>query len=352
MYKQIEEYMNCICKAIPLPSKEANTKLKKIASSEITIPTTETIHLLSQYNYNREQLKMFVKHYRLKQSGNKNELFSRIYHYLVLSRYASSLQKVIRGHLWRVYERCHGPAYKNRDLCVNDTDFLTMDPVKEIPQNQFYSFKDADGFVYGFDMVSLFNLNKKIFYHKETRNPYNRKPIPADVILNMKKLIRMGKMLHMPVNIVIEDDSQPAAEKDTETRCRDLFHAIDGMGHYTTSDWFMSLDVRHMRKLIRELTEIWNYRANIPLQMRRQICPPHGDPFRELRYADLFISEQESTFDNQRQMVLRVLEKLVYSGTNDENKALGAYYVLGTLTLVNRNAASTMPWLYESFIYV
>ena len=109
----------------------------------------------------------------------------------------------------------------------------------------------------------------------------------------------------------MEEEHQDTVEKDSETRCRDLFNAIDGMGHYTSPEWFMSLDLRKLRRLVRELTEIWNYRATIPLHVRRQICPPNGDPFRELRYAELFTMEDESVREEQRKMVLRVLEKLV-----------------------------------------
>ena len=31
-------------------------------------------------------------------------------------------------------------------------------------------------------------------------------------------------------------------------------------------------------------------------------------------------------------------------------RSLGTYYVLGTLTIVNQQAANALPWLYESFI--
>ena len=88
-----------------------------------------------------------------------------------------------------------------------------------------------------------------------------------------------------------------------------MFHAIDNMGHYTCVDWFTGLSLRNLRKFVRELTEIWNYRANIPLHVRRQICPPHGDPFRDLRYADLFTNSGEEDIIEQRKMVLVVLEK-------------------------------------------
>ena len=352
MTKGLEEYMNVICKKIEIPKKDPSIKLKKISDEDLVIPTTKNINVLNQFNYNGKQLKFFAKHYKLKQSGNKNEIFSRIYNYLFLSDRIICIQSMFRGNIWRKYLRCHGPAYKKRELCINDTDFLTMEPLNEIPLNQFFSYKDKDDFVYGFDSISLFNLNKKIFYHRETRNPYNRNPIPKNTILRLKRMIRLSKVLKCPIDIEIKDESTPASEKDFRTRCLDLFNAIDAMGHYTNSAWFMTLNLRNLRRLVRELTEIWNYRANIPLQMRRQICPPHGDPFRDLRYADLFTMENENARDEQRKMVLTVLERLVYSGTTEENKALGAYYVLGSLTLVNSGAASAMPWLYESFIYV
>lgn len=352
MTKGLDEYMNSICKKIDMPKKDSSLKLKKISDEDLVIPTTETRNILNQFNYNGKQLKCFAKHYKLKQSGNKNEIFTRIYNYLFLSQHIIRIQSLFRGNVWRLYLKSHGPAYKKRNMCVNDTDFLTMEPLGEIPLNQFFSYKDKDDFVYGFDSVSLFNLNKKIFFHRETRNPYNRSPIPKNTILRLKRMIRLSKVLKCPIDIEIKDESTPASEKDAQTRCLDLFHAIDAMGHYTDASWFLSLNLRNLRRLIRELTEIWNYRANIPIQMRRQICPPHGDPFRDLRYADLFTMEGESVREEQQKMVLTVLERLVYSGTNDENKSLGAYYVLGSLTLVHPGAATTMPWLYESFIYV
>jgi hypothetical protein len=48
---------------------------------------------------------------------------------------------------------------------------------------------------------------------------------------------------------------------------------------------------------------------------------------------------------------LEVLEKLFNTGVDKDSKSLGAYYVLGALTLVNENAASSLPWLYQSVNY-
>ena len=49
--------------------------------------------------------------------------------------------------------------------------------------------------------------------------------------------------------------------------------------------------------------------------------------------------------------LLAVLEKLVNTGVDKDSKSLGAYYVLGALTLVNQDAATSLPWLFQSVSY-
>jgi hypothetical protein len=52
---------------------------------------------------------------------------------------------------------------------------------------------------------------------------------------------------------------------------------------------------------------------------------------------------------NVKKVIIEILEKLVNCGIDKDSKALGAYYVLGALTLVNENAATSLPWLFQSF---
>lgn len=83
-------------------------------------------------------------------------------------------------------------------------------------------------------------------------------------------------------------------------------------------------------------------------ETKRNICPPNGDPFRNLN-ASLLINEPN--INTLRKNVYPLLEKLVNSGIDNDSKALGAYYVLGALTLVNENAAASLPWLFQSVSY-
>ena len=92
MPKDIDKYMMDIEKNILLPKKDV--KMKKINIDDIEIPTVDTIDLLLTTNYNRNQLKTIVKHYKIKQSGNKNEVQLRIYRYLVLSKKIITIQLI------------------------------------------------------------------------------------------------------------------------------------------------------------------------------------------------------------------------------------------------------------------
>jgi hypothetical protein len=358
MHKDIEYYMRQIYQKIGLPKKELNQKPKKITNDNLIIPTINNIDLLFKHNYNLNQLKIFIKHYKLKQSGNKNEVFARIFQYLYLSHKIVPIQKIFRGYLQREFKRARGPAYQNRSLCVNQSDFLSMEEISDIPSNQFYSFEDEDGFVYGFDIVSLYNLLfGEVTMSSRIRriapiNPYNRRPITSSIINNVRKIIRLGRILKTPVCTEIENENDEQDSPSLETRTNTLFQEIDQMGHYTDSNWFLSLSLYQLRRFVRELTEIWNYRAGITREVKREICPPLGDPFSNIQYVQLFVGEDEDNGITSRQtMVLESLEKIVMRGINEDSKALGAYYVLGALTLVNRNAALAMPWLYDSFKY-
>ena len=167
----IEEYLNNITakceEKMPIIKKPT-----KVSDDKISIPTIKTYNELVYNNYNVTQLKGFAKNYKLKISGNKQQLVSRIYSFLYFSSYIIKIQKVFRSILVRKYKELHGPASLNRKLCTNSNDFVSMEPIEEINFHQFISYKDSDGFIYGFDITSLHNLFLKST--DEMKNPYDR----------------------------------------------------------------------------------------------------------------------------------------------------------------------------------
>jgi hypothetical protein len=321
----------------------------KISEENISIPTIKNYHDMSRYNYNVNQLKLIAKNYKLKISGNKNQLLTRIYSFLYFSSYIIKIQKLFRGNVARKYKLLHGPAAINRKLCTNTDDFVTMEPVEEINYHQFVSYKDEDGFIYGFDIISLHNLFLKSKDIESIRNPYNRNLIPESVVKTIKSIIKISRILKIHVNLHYEDDTQSISiEKMVELRALSLFQNIDSLGNYSNSKWLLELDRIHLIKFLRELADIWNYRAQITPETKRNICPPSGDPFRNF---NMHYVHTESNMTNVKKVVLEVLEKIVNSGVDRDSRALGACYVLGSLTLVNQEAATSIPWLFQSFGY-
>jgi hypothetical protein len=341
----IEEYL----KTITLKCEEKMPVVKKLqkVSDNNDIPTINTYNGLLFYNYNITQLKSFAKHYKLKISGNKPQLITRIYVYLYFSSYIIKIQKIFRGYLVNKYNRLHGPASKDRKLCTNNCDFITMEPVNEINFDQFISYKDVDNFIYGFDITSLHNLFLKT--DDNMKNPYNRNLIPDTVFKNIRSIIRIGKILNININLNFEDDTKKISnEKAIELNAISIFQQIDALGNYSNANWFLSLNIMQLIKFIRELIDIWQYRAQLSTQTKRNICPPNGDPF---RYLSIQYINAEKNIWNIRKTLLEIMDKLVNSGVDKDSKALGAYYVLGALTIVNSDAATSLPWLFQSVNY-
>ena len=304
-------------------------------------------------NYKISQLKTIAKKYDLKQSGNKNDLKIRIYCFFYLSFFIIKIQKNVRRNIVKKYKKLHGPAGLNRKLCNNLNDFVTMESVKEINFHQFVSYKDIDGFIYGFNIVSFYNLLLKSKNINSFKNPYNRNLIPDFEITKINSIIRISKILNINVKLTYEDENKNMSnEKKIELRTLSLFQNIDALGNYSDLNWFLSLNKKELLKFIVELNDIWNYRVDIPIETKRKICPPHGQPFKNLSllYIQQYI-QQEENICKIRIFILEILENLVNCGENNEYKSLGCYYVLGCLTIVNDNAAASLPWLFQCFRY-
>lgn len=349
--KQFETYLNDIADKLHNSNKILiDTKKQiKIDDSEIKLPTIKNYNEMLKYNYNLSQLKYIAKNLSLKITGNKSELSKRIYTFFHLSKYVIKIQSIFRSVLQRKLNSYHGPAFYNHKLCTNSTDFISMDPVEEIASNQFISYKDIDGFIYGFDIVSLHNMICNAKKITEIKNPYNRNNIPEKIIWNMKQIIKLNIIMKKPLNLEIEDDTLGVSnEKAIELRTLSLFQNIDALGNYSNPLWLLSLNRHELIKLVRELADIWDYRAQLSYEMKHKICPPFGNPFRSVNIQYMY---SENNINNVKKMVLEVLENLVNKGLDNDAKSLGAFYVLGGLTLVNEEAAQALPWLFQSLSY-
>jgi hypothetical protein len=124
---------------------------------------------------------------------------------------------------------------------------------------------------------------------------------------------------------------------------------MDSLGNYTNVSWFTSLSRPLLIKFTRELLDIWSFRAQLPYNMKLLICPPTGNPFP--RSNPVSFLNNCNNIQEMHLYIIDILEKLICNSIDRSNNALGAYYVLGALTLVNPETAHSLPWLYQSFCY-
>ena len=320
-------------------------KRKKIKNTDFKIPQYHEWEMLLKINFNCSQLKKISKHYKQKVSGNKNDLSHRLINYLKFSNNTVMIQKHWRGRLRRRYNKLKGDACFNR-TCTNQTDFLTLNNLTDIEYSQFFSYKDEDGFIYGFNIKSIYNL----FENKgELKNPYNRKKFPDEITDNLQTILRMSKILNENIQInLVDDTTHLSLKKIMELKAISLFHKIDTFGHITDINWFITLNKRQSIKYIKELFDIWNYRAQLTNDTKLSVCPPNGMPFSGMNIGSLG-QKNEMTL---KKYILRIMENLITKSHNTEHQSLGAFYILGAFTLVNNSAANTLPWLYQSVHYI
>ena len=59
----------------------------------------------------------------------------------------------------------------------------------------------------------------------------------------------------------------------------DLFAQIEYSGYSCDVNWILDLNVVKLKRLYRELEDIWNYRASLSHQVKQDIVPPNGQLF-------------------------------------------------------------------------
>ena len=320
---------------------EKKKRLSKCPENDFEIPIFSDYKKFTTMNYPVSFLKIICKFYKLKVSGNKPDLKMRIYYFLINSNYVVVIQKIIRGYFIRLYNKLVGPALYNREKCINSTDFLTLQNISDIPYNEFFSYK-YDNCVWGFNILSIYNLFSKS--NGSVLNPYTRELISNTIFDDIKILVKLSNIFNKPVNIILNQNEEHSNKKKIEMKALELFQYMDELGNYTDSKWLLSLNKIQLIKFIRELADIWEYRAQLHMDMKREICHPSGNPF---RHTNLILLANLGYIPLQK-MALSIIEQFIKKGIDRDTCNLGASYVLCGLTLVNNEAASALPWLYQS----
>jgi hypothetical protein len=376
---------NCITNDISL-NKNKTTKIKKPKvkeeSKEINYINFNK-NVINLKSFKLLELKQAAKKHKLHVTGTKPVIIERLEYFFKNTNQSIKIQAFFRGHLVRVSFKLRGPALKNRKLCVNETDFISMEPLEEIASNCFFSFEDDKNFIYGFNIKSLIQL---IQSKTKLENPYNREKFTDAVYSNIIALYKINCIIYPGFNqddvssfqtptttqnrnlqrtnrsmqshrAVVAQTTEMRELLNRLTECRakpiqqritELFMEIDLLGNYTQSIWLSNLNITQYIRLYRALYDIWFYRSNMSIDTKINIYPL-GSPFEGIFPRNVY--HNEINFNQIQSACTTVIENLVYSGVDDDHKRLGCFHALSAITLVCSGARETLPWLYESVAY-
>lgn len=366
-------------------SKMAQPKESSIIDAYNVISTTD----LSKSKL--PELKGFAKDLHIKVGGNKDVLLERIQEFLIKMRNAIKIQRNFRRHLVNIWMKLKG----SYDECVNDSDFYTLEPLKDIPYVYYIQHTDASNYKYGFNITSLCTLAKKNTTKLE--NPYNRENLKNTLEQKLARVIRVTSMLFPNCELIREISegitstginvsanaftvaSLATASSATasassanalaaaaspheravlhklnnlqqmtyQQRMVEVFMHIDSLGNYTQIPWLTGLCSQRLYYLIYKTGRLWR---NLPRDLRQRICPyvsPFGMAILGTMHLDGNVAADEIT-----KIVIRMAEVLVYSGVDAEHQNLGAMYFLSGLTIVSLDARAQLPWLYENYFTI
>jgi hypothetical protein len=343
---------NNILKSSHFFNKNVNLKKYKIDElKDILRFYKTTVEFSKEKTYTSTEIRLIKSKYDFSLNGKKEEIITRIKNFFIKEKSSVLIQSTFRMYLIKKDLHLRGPALKSRRLCVNDTDFYTLEPISNIPTESFFSYKGESDFVYGFDLNSIILLIKNSNQDKLI-NPYNRENM-IEIVSNINSIIRINKIIRKKQSSIsvcssLNDASEllkRAKAKPLNQRINDLFIEIDQLGNYTQSEWFSDLNRQELLRYFRCMYDIWNYRAQLSFDTKRKICPLR-DPFGNLYYS--FSHFLNLSDDQLKTLCLSIMEQMILTGVDKDHKMLGTFHALTALTIVSTPARSNLPWLFES----
>lgn len=359
------------------------------------------------------ELRKLAVHHQLHTSGTKKILIQRIESYLSRIRSSIMIQKTVRAHFLRHMHKIFLSSSKIRDRCVNEVDFYTLEPLKNIPYYLFFEFTDESNFSYGFNIESLIHLYIKT---GKIVNPYNRSKILMDVMFKLfttygllriffLKQIDSSINLRLPNNFTfsmtnangiylndnvntfppyMNDDIVDSIESYSETEF-DMMQLLPLQQRSSINLSIMNdvlLNIRQGIDLIRqqplerrvievfmEIDQLGHYTNSMwlfslpinDLQLFilsiREIWIYRANilddiKFRIYPFGDPFDNidyDSHTVRNNVLNSCITIIESFVLSSPNIDDRKLGTLLILSALTRVSYAARRQLPWLYDSF---
>jgi len=231
------------------------------------------------------------------------------------------------------------PAFFYRDLCHNDSELASLEPLSTVPRDYFFVIKDSDKF-WGYDIRTLL-----VQYENSGKleNMYTTQLCSPEILESFR--LRLDHLRRWKKSLVFESASNLSVKQSWNLRVLDACLRLDMLGYRISTQWFSELNISEHRILYNTLASMWNQDLNLSEDQRRRIVPEHNNPANKLfRWTPEKINMKHD-MDSIRRTNLNIMERLITSASQQSDKTLGAMYTVMGLCRVSYRCRNAYPWL-------
>ena len=226
-------------------------------------------------------------------------------------------------------------AFFARDLCNNETEISSFEPLNTIPRDYFFVIKERNIF-WGYDIRSLLVQYEAIgslenIYTKQTCDPATLEAFR----------IRLSRLKAWKKSLALENTMILTAKQSWSLRVLDVCLRLDMLGYRIATQWFSDLDIFKQKALYGFLFRLWN--EQLAEDLKKKIVPEHSQNKLFKFTIDKIISK--SDLDSIRRNNLNIIERLISSASEQSDKTLGAMYTVMCLAGVSARTREAYPWL-------
>jgi hypothetical protein len=231
------------------------------------------------------------------------------------------------------------PAFFIRELCTNETEISSFEPLHVIPRDYFFVIVESNKF-WGYDIRSLLVQYETLGL---LENVYTRQECSKNALEAFRS--RLNRLKLWKKSLVLENTNVLTAKQSWSLRVLDVCLRLDMLGYRIATQWFSDLDIYQQKELYTTLYNLWNEKLALSEELKARIVPGHSNLQNKLFKwsVEKVISKQD--LDSVRRTNINVIERLISSASEQSDKTLGAMYTVIGLTYASPKIREAYPWL-------
>lgn len=322
----------------------------KVLDKEFVIP--KNYQDLLNYNYNVKQLNKIIGAYNLQinKQLTKQKKLIKMYNVMRLNRYANKIISYFR-YFFQIKRLCklQNPYNYSAKDSVNDTDFLLLTDICDIPQHRQFFIREKQHITKNNYRVFIFDSNtlNELFTHGKPTNPYTNNLFHDSIRTRLRRHTRLLKNMKINLPKKTKDRAENQCPVDY---CSQVFGVISSeLEFYVDKNWLLMQPLENLIVFLETLQDMWEYRLDLSAEEKETIIPNHANLFKNM-FRHMSEASSSQIFDVTTRECIKIIDKFVNSAHDINDRKNGAMYVIAALTTVSLSARREYETLSEILI--